>query len=136
MNEVRPQRLMVTPALSHYGEGESHGSTMHLAESDSQCDAKRARLRGLSEDRGYMGTPEALPELWSVGCCDSSKNRHATKHYHHTRHPIIQSFESGESWRWYEHSDRQIFLAHVVDATNSDTMSVVVAQYRKGETNE
>lgn len=35
-----------------------------------------------------------------VGCCDSSKNRHATKHYDATRHPIIQSFEPGERWRW------------------------------------
>jgi len=35
-----------------------------------------------------------------VGCCDSSKNRHATKHYDATRHPIIQSFEPAESWRW------------------------------------
>jgi len=35
-----------------------------------------------------------------VGCCDSSKNRHATKHYDATHHPIIQSFEPAESWRW------------------------------------
>jgi uncharacterized UBP type Zn finger protein len=35
-----------------------------------------------------------------VGCCDSSKNRHATKHFHATEHPIIRSFERGEDWRW------------------------------------
>jgi uncharacterized UBP type Zn finger protein len=35
-----------------------------------------------------------------VGCCDSSKNKHATKHYQKTTHPIIQSFERGEHWRW------------------------------------
>ena len=35
-----------------------------------------------------------------VGCCDSSPNRHATKHFHTTKHPIIQSFEPGEDWRW------------------------------------
>lgn len=35
-----------------------------------------------------------------VGCCDDSRNRHATKHFHSTHHPIIQSFESGEDWRW------------------------------------
>lgn len=33
-----------------------------------------------------------------VGCCDSSKNKHATKHFHQTAHPIIKSFESGEEW--------------------------------------
>lgn len=35
-----------------------------------------------------------------VGCCDSSKNRHATKHHYATSHPIVQSIEPGESWRW------------------------------------
>ena len=35
-----------------------------------------------------------------VGCCDDSKNQHATKHYHSTRHPIITSLESGEDWSW------------------------------------
>jgi len=35
-----------------------------------------------------------------VGCCDSSKNKHATKHYHATQHPIVQSIEPGEDWRW------------------------------------
>jgi len=35
-----------------------------------------------------------------VGCCDSSPNRHATKHFHHTKHPIMRSFEPGENWRW------------------------------------
>jgi uncharacterized UBP type Zn finger protein len=35
-----------------------------------------------------------------VGCCDNSKNRHATKHYRSTRHPVIQSFEPGEDWIW------------------------------------
>ena len=35
-----------------------------------------------------------------VGCCDSSNNKHATKHFHATGHPIIRSFERGEDWRW------------------------------------
>ena len=35
-----------------------------------------------------------------VGCCDASKNKHATKHYMNTGHPIIRSFEPGESWLW------------------------------------
>jgi uncharacterized UBP type Zn finger protein len=35
-----------------------------------------------------------------VGCCDSSPNKHATKHFHATQHPIVQSFEPGEDWLW------------------------------------
>lgn len=35
-----------------------------------------------------------------VGCCDSSKNKHATKHFHKTEHSVIRSLEPGEYWRW------------------------------------
>ena len=35
-----------------------------------------------------------------VGCCDDSKNRHATKHFHATSHPIMRSIEPGEHWGW------------------------------------
>jgi uncharacterized UBP type Zn finger protein len=36
----------------------------------------------------------------NVGCCDQSKNRHATAHYHQSGHPLMQSLEPGESWIW------------------------------------
>ena len=35
-----------------------------------------------------------------VGCCDSSPQRHATGHFHDTGHRVMQSAETGESWRW------------------------------------
>ena len=35
-----------------------------------------------------------------VGCCDSSKNKHATKHFKSSCHPLIRSIEPGESWVW------------------------------------
>jgi diadenylate cyclase len=35
-----------------------------------------------------------------VGCCDDSKNKHATEHFHATNHPVIRSLEPGEDWRW------------------------------------
>jgi uncharacterized UBP type Zn finger protein len=35
-----------------------------------------------------------------VGCCDSSKNKHATQHFHSAKHPLIRSIEPGESWVW------------------------------------
>ena len=41
-----------------------------------------------------------------VGCCDSSPNRHATKHFHATRHPIVTSVEPGEDWTWCYVDDR------------------------------
>lgn len=39
-------------------------------------------------------------ECGHVGCCDSSLHKHATKHFHATHHPVIRSFEPGESWKW------------------------------------
>lgn len=35
-----------------------------------------------------------------VGCCNSSKNKHASKHYLATSHPVIQSLTPGEEFTW------------------------------------
>jgi hypothetical protein len=43
-----------------------------------------------------------------VGCCDASPNKHATKHFEHSRHPIIRSLEPGEDWGWC-YADRLMF---------------------------
>ncbi len=37
-------------------------------------------------------------ECGHVGCCDTSIGKHATKHNHATKHPIIRSIEPGENW--------------------------------------
>ena len=39
-------------------------------------------------------------ECGHLGCCDSSKNKHATKHFQHTKHPLMRSAEPGEAWVW------------------------------------
>ena len=43
-----------------------------------------------------------------VGCCDSSKNKHATKHFHTSHHPLIRSIEPGESWVWCYADDEML----------------------------
>jgi len=35
-----------------------------------------------------------------VGCCDQSKNKHATRHFHATKHPVMRSGQPGETWGW------------------------------------
>jgi uncharacterized UBP type Zn finger protein len=39
-------------------------------------------------------------ECGHIGCGDASKNKHATKHFRATRHPIVRSIEPGEDWGW------------------------------------
>jgi uncharacterized UBP type Zn finger protein len=46
-----------------------------------------------------------------VGCCDSSPNKHATKHFHSTGHPLIRSAEPGENWAYCNADD--IFMESV-----------------------
>jgi CPA2 family monovalent cation:H+ antiporter-2 len=43
-----------------------------------------------------------------VGCCDSSKNKHATGHFHETTHPVIKSIEPGEEWA-YCYPDERLY---------------------------
>jgi uncharacterized UBP type Zn finger protein len=35
-----------------------------------------------------------------IGCCDSSPNRHASRHARQDNHPIARSVEPGEDWSW------------------------------------
>ena len=42
----------------------------------------------------------ACLECGKVGCCDESKNKHATRHYRATGHPLMQTLEPGEDWIW------------------------------------
>jgi uncharacterized UBP type Zn finger protein len=35
-----------------------------------------------------------------VGCCDSSPSRHASAHFKESGHPVIKSFQPGETWKW------------------------------------
>ena len=58
------------------------------------------RLRGLPGHRWTLGPPARLHGVRHAACCDSSPNRHATKHFEATGHPLMQSYEPGEDWWW------------------------------------
>ena len=44
-----------------------------------------------------------------VGCCDNSKNKHASKHFLATGHPISRSLERGATWLYCYADD--VFLS-------------------------
>ena len=61
-------------------------------------------------------------ECGHIGCCDSSPNQHATAHFRETGHPIMRSYEPGETWFWdyvsegyYDGPDLAHPLAHPDD---------------------
>jgi uncharacterized UBP type Zn finger protein len=35
-----------------------------------------------------------------VGCCEDSEHAHALRHFEATGHPMIASYERGETWSW------------------------------------
>lgn len=40
----------------------------------------------------------------TIGCCEDSKNKHASKHAASSGHPVVRTREPGEDWAWcYEH---------------------------------
>jgi CPA1 family monovalent cation:H+ antiporter len=59
--------------------------------------------RCLDEDLRWVALRTCLA-CGAVGCCDSSPGQHATAHFRDSAHPVIQSAEPGEDWRWcYKH---------------------------------
>jgi Na+/H+ antiporter len=53
----------------------------------------------LREGTAWVSLRQCL-ECGNIGCCDSSARRHATAHFHEYQHPVIESAEPGEDWRW------------------------------------
>jgi monovalent cation/hydrogen antiporter len=53
----------------------------------------------LREGTAWVALRQCL-ECGNIGCCDSSPRRHATAHFHEHQHPVIESAEPGEDWRW------------------------------------
>ena len=58
-----------------------------------------------------------------VGCCDTSVNRHATKHFHKSGHPVIASLETGEHWAWCYEDEQFVPLARHVQVDGKSDRS-------------
>ena len=55
--------------------------------------------RCLDEGLEWVALRQCL-ECGNVACCDSSVGQHATAHFHDTTHPVMETAEPGEDWRW------------------------------------
>jgi uncharacterized UBP type Zn finger protein len=65
-------------------------------------DSVRAALRYECEECVKIGARwvhlRTCQECGTTQCCDDSPNKHASKHAHKTKHPVISSAEPGERW--------------------------------------
>jgi Zn-finger in ubiquitin-hydrolases and other protein len=52
-------------------------------------------------------------ECGHIGCCDTSPSQHATAHFKETGHPVIRSFEPGESWFYSFETDDAVAGEHL-----------------------
>jgi len=72
----------------------------HLADTPAvETAAEPACADCLREGTHWVALRQCLA-CGNVGCCDSSPRRHATAHFHDTTHPVMESAEPGEDWRW------------------------------------
>jgi CPA1 family monovalent cation:H+ antiporter len=55
--------------------------------------------RCLDENLEWVALRQCL-ECGNIACCDSSVGQHATEHFHETTHPVMETAEPGEDWRW------------------------------------
>ncbi|GLY65671.1 Na+/H+ antiporter [Amycolatopsis taiwanensis] len=90
--DYMPERELHTPAATA-------GSCAHLEHAGNPQPGTAGCEECLRDGTSWVHLRLCL-ECGHVGCCDSSPRRHATAHFHDTRHPVIRSFEPGENWRW------------------------------------
>ncbi len=60
------------------------------------------------QDSGWWFHLRRCAQCGHIGCCDSSPSQHASAHAESSGHPLITSFEPGESW-YYDYRDRQMY---------------------------
>jgi CPA1 family monovalent cation:H+ antiporter len=95
--------------LAELEEGDTVRGHVGMVASCEHLDAAprdlESRVEGECEDCVEMGLDTWVHlrkclECGRIGCCDSSPQRHASKHFASTEHPVMRSAEPGEEWRW------------------------------------
>jgi hypothetical protein len=82
-------------ACSHQSQMTAGGVSPSTLDGCEDC----LKLQAAGED-AYWVHLRICMTCGHVGCCNSSPNQHASKHWIHSHHPIIRSFEPGEEWGW------------------------------------
>jgi hypothetical protein len=79
---------------------QSYEACEHLQAAPARDVGEPTECEDHGPDDGAVVNLRVCLDCGHVGCCDSSTARHATGHAHAAGHPVIQSGEPGETWRW------------------------------------
>lgn len=96
IDDTQPERIESSGPIRHRtGEGcaDLDRYPAVAIEGDRVC------RRCLEEGLTWVALRQCL-ECGNIACCDSSPGRHATAHFRETTHPVMQSAQPGEDWRW------------------------------------
>ena len=77
-----------------------YGEPMDFRGIDVNAEPSGPGCRECDDAGGWWVHLRRCAQCGHVGCCDSSPSQHASAHYRHTGHAIVQSFEPGEDWFW------------------------------------
>ena len=97
IDDYQPERLEAVPPTTQHRVGMSCSDLERYPPLDAE-EGESCR-RCLEEGLTWVALRRCL-ECGNVACCDSSPARHATAHFRDTTHPVMQSAEPLENWRW------------------------------------
>ena len=84
------------------------GGCEHLAGIVQVKKAKRRECEDCVKMGGEWVHLRTCQQCGGTRCCDSSPNKHASRHYAQSRHPVVASAERGESWLYCYPDDAMI----------------------------
>lgn len=76
----------------------SHSLCPHLAAIDEVKTARKYECEECVEIGSSWVHLRTCQTCGATRCCDSSPNRHASRHAHESHHPVIASAEPDERW--------------------------------------
>jgi hypothetical protein len=74
------------------------GACAHIQSVEKVARAKKRECEDCVRMGGEWVHLRTCQSCGGTRCCDSSPNKHASKHAKGTQHPVIASAEPGESW--------------------------------------
>jgi uncharacterized UBP type Zn finger protein len=77
----------------------AHRHCAHLTAADAPSPVG-ATCPSCAEQGGHWVHLRMCLTCGSVGCCDTSSEKHARAHFEATGHPVMRSIEPGEEWGW------------------------------------